>query len=85
MRIVILQGHPDPDGARFLRVLAGDHATGEKEAGHEVRMSDIARVDFPLLASKNDCEDGVPPPAIAKAQQTIARGVHLALLSSRHG
>jgi putative NADPH-quinone reductase len=79
VRIVIVQGHPDPDGARFLRMLAGAYAAGAKEAGHEVRMIDIARLDFPLLASKDDYENGTPPPAIARAQKTIVWAEHLVL------
>jgi putative NADPH-quinone reductase len=77
VRIVILQGHPDPDGARFLRQLADAYAAGAREAGHELRVIDIARLDFPLLSTKADYETGSPPPAIAKAQKTIAWGEHL--------
>lgn len=79
MKVVILQGHPDPDGARFLRTLADAYREGAKGAGHEVRVIDIARIEFPLLASKTDYETGTPPPAIAKAQRTIAWGEHLVL------
>lgn len=77
MRIVILQGHPDPDGARFLRTLADAYAAGAREAGHELRTVDIARLDFALLSTKADYDGGTPPPAIAKAQKTIAWGEHL--------
>jgi putative NADPH-quinone reductase len=77
VRIVILQGHPDPDGARFLRQLADAYAAGARKAGHELRVIDIARLDFPLLSTKADYETGSPPPAIAKAQNTIAWGEHL--------
>jgi putative NADPH-quinone reductase len=77
VRIVILQGHPDPDGARFLRQLADAYAAGAREAGHELRVIDIARLDFPLLRTKADYETGSPPPAIAKAQKTIAWGEHV--------
>jgi putative NADPH-quinone reductase len=77
VRIVILQGHPDPDGARFLRALADAYAAGAKEAGHELRTIDIARLDFALLSTKADYDAGTPPPAIARAQRTIAWGEHL--------
>jgi putative NADPH-quinone reductase len=79
MRIVIIQGHPDPRAERFLRTLADAYATGAKEAGHEVRTIDIARLDFPLLANKADYETGPPPAAIARAQKTIVWGEHLVL------
>ena len=78
MRIVILQGHPDPDGGRFLRRLAESYAAGAREAGHELRVIDIARLDFPLLSTQAEYETGSPPAAIAKAQKTVAWGEHLA-------
>jgi putative NADPH-quinone reductase len=80
MRIVILQGHPDLDGTRFLRQLADAYAAGAKEAGHELRVIDIPRLEFPLLGSKHEYETGMPPPAIARAQKTILWAEHLVLL-----
>lgn len=77
MRIVILQGHPDPGGGRFLHALAAAYAAGAKAAGHELRVIDIAQLDFPLLRTQADYEHGTPPPAIARAQKTIAWGEHL--------
>ncbi len=77
MRIVILQGHPDPGGSRFLHALADAYAAGAKAAGHELRVIDIAHLDFPLLRTQADYEHGAPPPSIAGAQKTIAWGEHL--------
>ncbi len=77
MRIVIIQGHPDASGRRFLHALARAYAEGATDAGHEIRTIVLARLDFPLLHTKEEYETGEPPPEIAKAQRTIAWGEHL--------
>lgn len=77
MRIVVVQGHPDPGGARFLHALAAAYVEGAREQGHEVRVIDVARIEFPLLRTKADYETGTPPPAIRRAQKTIEWGEHL--------
>jgi putative NADPH-quinone reductase len=77
VRIVIIQGHPDASGRRFLHALARAYAEGATDAGHEIRTIVLARLDFPLLHTKEEYETGEPPPEIAKAQRTIAWGEHL--------
>jgi putative NADPH-quinone reductase len=76
-KIAIVQGHPDPSRERFGRVLQAAYTDGAASAGHEVRVIDIATLDFPLLRSKADWEKGDPPPAIRTAQATIAWADHL--------
>ena len=46
-RIAIIQGHPDPRGNRYGHALAAEYAEGAKAAGHEVRLMDVAALDFP--------------------------------------
>jgi putative NADPH-quinone reductase len=77
VRIVIIQGHPDASGRRFLHALARAYAEGATDAGHDIRTIVLARLDFPLLHTKEEYETGEPPPEIAKAQRTIAWGEHL--------
>ena len=72
-RIAIIQSHPDPGGKHFLHALADSYARGAAEAKHEIRTFEIARLDFPLLRTKEDFEHGTPPEAIRKAQDTIAQ------------
>jgi putative NADPH-quinone reductase len=77
MRIVIVQGHPDPGGRRFLHALAAAYANGASAAGHEVRTLVLAKMRFPLLQTKEEYDTGEPPRDIARAQATIAWGEHL--------
>jgi len=75
-RIAIIQGHPDPDPARLCRQLAAAYAAGAAEAGHEVRILDVATIDLPLLATKADFETGAAPDAARIAQDTLAWAEH---------
>jgi putative NADPH-quinone reductase len=76
-RIAIIQGHPDPVGNHFLHALAAAYAEGAQAQGHAVRTLDVAQMAFPLLRTKEEYEQGPPPEAIVKAQETIAWAGHL--------
>lgn len=76
-RILIIQGHPDPDPAHFGHALASAYAEGARAAGHTVETVTVATVDFPLLRTKADWEHGALPPALAPVQQAIVGAEHL--------
>lgn len=75
--ITIIQGHPDASRQRFGRALQAAYAAGAAQGGHEVRVVDVATLDFPLLRTKQDWEAGEPPEAIARAQDAIRWADHL--------
>jgi putative NADPH-quinone reductase len=78
-RILVIQGHPDRDEVHFGHALADAYADGARRAGHEVRVLDVARLDFPLLRSKRDWDDGAVPPSLVAAQQDILWARHIVL------
>jgi len=78
-RIVILQGHPDPEGGHFCHALAQAYAKGATEAGHEIQVVSIATLAFPLLRSRKD-QRGEVPAAIAAAQAALTRADHVVLI-----
>src|ERR1022692_1128295 len=78
--IVIIQGHPDPEGHHFGHALAEAYAKGATEAGHTIEVIDVAKLDFPLLRSREENEHGVPPEAIRQAQAAIVRADHLLMI-----
>ena len=80
LRILIVQGHPDPAGNHFCHALAESYRQGATSASREVRSIDVARLDFPLLRNKQEWEAGAVPPALAGAQQDIAWADHLVIL-----
>ena len=77
-RILIIDGHPDPDPARYCHALANAYAAGA--AGHAVRRLDLSRLDVPLLRSGDEWLSGGPPAAIAAAQADIAWAEHLVIV-----
>jgi putative NADPH-quinone reductase len=78
--IAIIDGHPDPDPARFVHALAATYASGAHDAGHNVRRTELAKMDFPLIRTRSQWSDEKPGDAIAGAQADIAWANHLLIL-----
>lgn len=79
-RIVIIDGHPDPDSGRLCHALAEAYASGAVDSGHEVRRIDIGTLEFPLLRTRDDFDHGAPPKNIAAAQESIMWAEHLVII-----
>ena len=75
-RIVVIQGHPDPNSERFGRALANAYAEAARKASHEVRQVDVTSLTFPLLRSQTEWS-GSPPADIAAAQADVAWAEHI--------
>lgn len=78
-RIAIIDGHPDPAPERFVHGLATTYAVSAEESGHQVRRLDIAQMDFPLLRTSIDWEEGEPCPAIQRAQDDLRWADHVVI------
>ena len=52
-------------------------------AGHAVQTVEVAKLDFPLLRSQADWNEGVLPPALQPAQDAIAWAGHRVLVFPR--
>jgi len=76
-RITIIQGHPDPRGNRYGHGLAQAYRDGAVEVGHEVKMVDVAKLDFPLLRTQEDWGRGNMPAGLLAAQQAMLWAEHL--------
>ena len=80
MKIALIQGHPDVHGGHFGHALAASYAKAAREAGHVVRAIEVAQLEFPLLRSAADWQEGKPCEAIRAAQQTIGWADHLVIV-----
>jgi putative NADPH-quinone reductase len=78
-RVLVIEGHPDADAARFGHTLVVAYRESAEAAGHEVRTVTVAKLEFPLLKRALDFEKGAAPPAIAAAQRDILWAGHLAI------
>lgn len=79
-KIVIIDGHPDPDPARFGHALAASYAEAAKDAGHEVRTIEVASAGIEVLRSGKDWEKGETPAQVKQVQETIAWADHVVIL-----
>ena len=78
-RILIIQGHPDPVVTHLGHSLAAAYAEGALAAGHTVRWTRVAELDFPLLRSQKAWEDAEVPLNLRQAQEDIFWAEHIAL------
>ncbi|WP_018954018.1 NAD(P)H-dependent oxidoreductase [Thioalkalivibrio sulfidiphilus] len=79
-RILIIQGHPDPEGVHYGHALAEAYAGAAREAGHEVEILPVAKLEFGILRTQQEWTRGEAAPDIQKAQAAIARADHLVLI-----
>jgi putative NADPH-quinone reductase len=78
-RILIIDGHPDASRERFTHALAGAYREAAEGAGHAVHTIEVATLDFPLLRTARDFQEGQVPAAIAAAQKDLVWAHHLAI------
>lgn len=79
-RIVIIDGHPDKAGERYVHALASAYRSGCESAGHEVRTIAVGKLALRGVRSNEDFRKGQPPAAISEAQQSVAWADHLVIL-----
>ena len=78
--IAIIDGHPDPDKARFCHALAAAYSESAQVAGHTVRQITVTETEIAILRSAQEWENLEPPAAIRQCQQTIGRADHLVVI-----
>lgn len=61
----------------LCHALEDAYAQGASAAGHEIRRIDVAALDFPILRSQAEWEQGELPPGLAPAQDAIKWAGHL--------
>lgn len=76
-RILVVLGHPDGNPKRLCRVLADAYVEGARSAGHEVRLIDIATLDFPILRAMEEFTEWRLPVTLEDAAQAIKDADHL--------
>ncbi|WP_404374589.1 NAD(P)H-dependent oxidoreductase [Vreelandella aquamarina] len=79
-RILILQGHPDASQAHLCHSFADHYSEGAQANGHEVRLINIASLEFPLLRSQQEWQTSPLPASLTAAQESIGWCQHLVLI-----
>jgi putative NADPH-quinone reductase len=78
--IVIIQGHPDPQGNRFCHALAEAYFKGAESKGHHLKLIDIARIDYPTLRTQDEFVKGEIPEMLIESQRLIQSAHHLVII-----
>jgi putative NADPH-quinone reductase len=76
-RILIVIGHPDKSPRRLCRALADAYAEGAEAGGHAVRRIDLATIDFPMLRTMKDFQNGAVPDSLKDAAEAITEAEHI--------
>ena len=79
-RILIIDGHPDSNQARYVHALAHAYQQGAESAGHEVRTIAVGALEFPLLRTSEEFRSQAPPDVIRECQQNLAWANHWLIL-----
>ena|SRR5947209_11457060 len=78
--IAIIDGHPDPDKARFCHALAAAYSESAQVARHTVRQITVAETEIAILRSAQEWGNLEPPAAIRQCQQSIGWADHLVVI-----
>jgi putative NADPH-quinone reductase len=79
-RVVIIDGHPDPDPDRLVHAIAATYEAGVRDAGAAVRVIRIADLDFPLLRTAADFATAPDNSSILSAREDIKWAEHIVLV-----
>lgn len=79
-RILVINGHPDPDSGHLCAALAGAYGRGAADGGFEVERLDVGALEFSLIRSLTDYQSGRFTDDIKRAQRAIEAADHLVLV-----
>lgn len=77
--ICIIQGHPHDDPSHFCRALGAAYEEGAMQAGHNIEIVDLGKMDIPFLRDPNDFPNE-PPPEIREAQRKVKNADHIVVI-----
>lgn len=78
-RILVVNGHPDPDPSHLCAALADAYASGAEAAGFEVERMNIGALEFPLIRSLQDYQRSAVSPDMERAQASVKHTQHIVL------
>ena len=79
-RILILDGHPDPDPGRGGHARAAAAREGAAGSGHEVHAVSLPEMDFPVLTTRQDWEAAPPSERVRAFQDELVWAEHLVII-----
>ncbi|MBT8115275.1 MAG: NAD(P)H-dependent oxidoreductase [Arenicella sp.] len=78
--ILIIQGHPDAKQTHFCHAIAEKYASAAHSASHAIQQITVAELDFPILRTQQDFDQGEPCDDIKHAQAQIKWADHVLVI-----
>ncbi len=79
-RVLIIDGHPDPDRRRYCHALVEAYVEGARQTGNEVRTLTVAEMNVPLLRTALEFSNPPDQSAIVGARADLEWCNHLVLI-----
>ena len=79
-RIFLLNGHPDAAPERFCAAVLDSYADGARRSGHEVRRLDLGAMEFPLIRTAEQSNNGEVAPDAKRVQDALVWADHVVLV-----
>ncbi|WP_346911849.1 NAD(P)H-dependent oxidoreductase [uncultured Roseibium sp.] len=79
-KILVIDGHPDPDADHFCHALAQSYRRGAEAGGHLVDVVRVADLDFPFLRSPKDYDTAPVPASLEQVTQEMLAADHVVLI-----
>lgn len=79
-KILVIDGHPDPERQRFCHALADTYIDGARSSGLETRLITVADADFTLLRTAREFAEPPTQRDIIRARQDLLWCNHLVLI-----
>ena len=79
-RILLIQGHPDSSQSHLCHALEEAYVRGAEAGGHDIRRINVATLEFPILRTQSEWEQGSLPAGLVPAQDAIQWAQHLVLI-----
>jgi len=79
-RILIIQGHPDPEASHFCHGLASAYRKGAEAGDFIVEDIVVSQMNLTFLRSESEWQHAEVPSDIAMAQEKIRHADHLVLI-----
>jgi putative NADPH-quinone reductase len=78
--ILIVLGHPDPDGGHLCHAIADAYQSAAQESGHLVDRIEIAHQHIPYITSSMDWESGDLPVVAVDGQAAVRKAQHIVFI-----
>ena len=79
-KILVIDGHPDPERRRFCHALADAYIAGARASGLETRLITVADADFTLLRTAREFAEPPMQRDIIRAREDLLWCNHLVLI-----